>query len=164
MIIEQPTLDLLTFEAWNEDAEAWEAWTQHVNTLSIQRGGKRNGVQVSVDPGLMAVTLVNAGDPLEDDRLKPNTKVRLTAEGEAIYTGRVSDISMTHTLDKQRNVSVTRVSILATDAVAAHAATTRYGAISDPETWAQRITRLAASALTEVELPPDDSPIVRYAI
>lgn len=168
MITETPIIETLIFEAFNEGTAKWEAWTGDLNSLSIQRGGQRNGVQVTVEPGLLNAVLINAGDPLIDNRLKPNTRVRVgvlvSGKFEPIFTGRISDLLMTHTLDKSRNVTTTRVAILATDSVTAHAGTTRYGAISDPETWALRIRRLSESAITNVVLPADDSPVVRYAI
>jgi hypothetical protein len=168
VINEQPVIDLLRFEAWNDNLGKWEAWTADLNSLSMSRGGKRNGPAVTVEPGLLSATLVNAGDPLEDPRLGPNTPVRVgVSRGgvfEPIFTGRISDIAMTYVLNKSTGTETTRVVVTATDAVTAHAATTRYGVQSDPETWAQRIRRLAESSLTEVVLPEDDGPVLRYEL
>ncbi|SDQ11207.1 hypothetical protein [Microbacterium sp. cf332] len=166
MIIERPLLGTLSIQLFAEDIREWEDWTAELQSLTIQRGGKRNGVAVSVDPGTLTATIVNAGDPASDGRIHPNARVRvgkLTGAGDLlpIFTGRIADVFATVTFEKTSGARTLRVTLSAVDSVTAHANTTRYGVISDPETWAQRITRLADSALTEVVLPEDDSPLVR---
>ena len=85
-----------------------------------------------------------------------------------IFTGRIHDLNSAYLLDKSTGATTTTVTITASDAVASHANVTRYGAVTEGgverETWAARIIRLAASSVTEIEPPADDSPIVRYAI
>ncbi|QCR40299.1 hypothetical protein C1N74_07610 [Microbacterium sp. SGAir0570] len=166
MITERALLGTLAIQLFAEDIQEWEDWTAELQSLTIQRGGKRNGVGVSVDPGTLTAVIINAGDPADDGRIHPNARVRvgkLTEDGRLapIFTGRVADVFATVSFDKASGAETLRVTLSAVDSVAAHANTTRYGVVSDPETWAQRITRLADSALTEVVLPEDDSPLVR---
>lgn len=88
--------------------------------------------------------------------------------GTRIWSGLINDVDASYLLNKSTNKLTTIVSITAVDAVAAHASITRYGAVVEGgagfETWAQRITRLASSAVTPVTVPVDDAPIVRYSI
>lgn len=77
MINEKPIIELLSLEIYNDDEAKWEAWTDPLNRLSIQRGGQRKGTTNTVDVGTLTCTFVNAGDPLAGGTLLPNQKVRL---------------------------------------------------------------------------------------
>jgi hypothetical protein len=85
-----------------------------------------------------------------------------------VFTGSVLDLASTFSIDKRTGKKTRVTTLTATDAVQSHAATPRHGAVSSGvdefETWAQRILRLTSSAVTEVQPPADDSPIVRYAL
>lgn len=87
--------------------------------------------------------------------------------GAIIWTGVISDIETDYDIDKSGD-SVAYVHVSAVDAVSAHKANTRYGAVTDGgvgyERWAARINRLAASSTTPINPPGDDTPIVRYAV
>lgn len=168
MIAEHPLLGILTLETYDPDTAAWTAWTPDLNQTTIQRGGARNGPTTTVEPGILTARLVNAGDPLAGSTLRPNLPLRIRAGEEPIFTGRIHDLATTYELDKSSGELTTFVSISASDAVASLANTIRYGAVTDGgigfETWAQRINRLALSAVTTVDPPGDDSPIVRYSL
>ena len=166
MIIERPLTGFLSLQIWADDISDWEDWTDDLSAVQITRGGKRSGVAVSVDPGMLSATLVNAGDPATDGRVRPNAPVRigLAEPFRPIFTGRIVDVFTAVTLDKTSGAETLRVSFTATDSAAALANTTRYGVVSEPETWAQRIRRLADSVTTDIEPPADDSDFVRYAI
>lgn len=336
MISEDPLVQLLQLETYDAATTSWVPWFSAANAVSVQRGGKANGASTTVDVGTLSATLVNAGDPLTDTRLKPNVPIRLmrkdvgeptiaiaavsaysqgfessvdswtavagttaarantfstgptyahagthvltvqrTSTGGAtsvyrnlggltigrsytltawfnnadessyqysfigvngignsatldngflagwaqhsftfvatsithtavlnttagntfvpaywddvvlnqnaytlpnpayipavpVFTGRINDLATTYQLNKNTGEMTTFVNISATDAVSAHANTTRYGAVSAGgvgyETWASRVIRLATSSTATITPPADDSPIVRYGI
>lgn len=166
MIIERALISILSLQIWADDIEDWEDWTADLAALTITRGGKRNGIAISVDPGLLSATLVNAGNPADDGRVHPNARVRigLAEPFRPIFTGRIVDVVTAATFDPRTGTETLRVSFSATDSTAAHSGTTRYGVVSEPETWSARIRRLALSAVTDIEPPADDSDVVRYAI
>jgi hypothetical protein len=170
LILEQPVVAFLVFETSDDDGDTWVEWTGALNTVESNRGGKRSGASSTVEVGTLTATLINAGDPLDSEDLKPNVKVRLRhrVTDDTVYTGRIVDLSTAYQLDKQTGETTTLVTLVTADAVRSHSAVTRYGAVTDGgagfETWALRMNRLAASAMTDVNPPADDSPIVRYAI
>ena len=169
MIVEQAVLDLLIFES-SKDGTTWVEWTGPLRNIDSNRGGKRSWASSTVEVGTFTATLVNAGDPLTTNALKPNMRVRLRhrVTSESIFRGRIVDLATAYKLDKKSGKKTTFVTVIAADAVRAHGAVTRYGAVAAGgvgyETWAQRINRLVLSAQTDVNPPADDSPIVRYAI
>lgn len=73
MIREHPAIDLLDLEVF--DGIEWVRWTEPLTGVSIQRGGKRDGVTQSVDVGTLTATFVNAGDPLISEVTIPDTEV-----------------------------------------------------------------------------------------
>lgn len=85
-----------------------------------------------------------------------------------VFTGRIVDVDVDYAMDKSTGSFTTFVTISAADSVRAHAATTRYGAVTSGgagfESWANRIIRLSTSSTTAINPPADDSPIVRYGI
>lgn len=169
MITEQAILNLLVFES-SADGVDWVEWTGSLRSVDANRGGKRSGASTTVEVGTLAAVLVNAGDPMEGDDLKPNVRVRLRHRetDDTVFTGRIVDLSTTYKLNKSTGDTTTVVSLIAADSVRSHAAIKRNGAVTSGgvgyETWATRIIRLSTSALTDVNEPADDSPIVRYAI
>lgn len=169
MIVEQAVLNLLTFES-SKNGTTWVEWTGSLQSIDSNRGGKRSGATSTVEVGTFNATLVNAGDPLTTNALKPNLRIRLRhrVSGDTVFTGRIVDLSSKYRVDKRTGKRTTLVTLTAADSVRSHSAVTRYGAVTAGgvgyETWAQRINRLVLSAQTSVNPPADDSPIVRYAI
>lgn len=170
MIVEQPVLTFLQFETSDDDGATWVEWTGELNLLDGSRGGRRSGASTTVEVGTISATLINAGDPIDDDRLKPNVRVRLRHRTtlNTVLSGRLVDLATEYRVNKETGEQTTVVTFSAADAVRSHAAITRYGAVTPGgvgyETWASRINRLSTSAQTTVNPPADDSPIVRYAI
>lgn len=168
MISEKNLIDFVDLEVWNPDLDAWETWVSELHTLNINRGGYRSRISTAMEPGLSLAIFINAGDPLNDSRLQPNLPVRVTALGEPLFTARIQDLETTYELDKTTGELTTYVNLISADAIAAHNATRRYGAVTDGgigyETWAQRINRLASSSVMPWEPPEDDTPTVKYSI
>lgn len=170
MILEQPVINLIDLETQDPITFDWVPWLGSASVASVQRGGSRSGSNTTVDVGTLIVTLVNTGDPLTDERLRPNLLVRLISVpgGEPIFTGRIVDLDTLYRLNKITGELDTFVTLSAVDAVTAHVNTIRYGAVTPGgvgfESWAQRIIRLATSSVTAINPPEDDSPIVKYAI
>ncbi|OZD30812.1 hypothetical protein CH252_40585 [Rhodococcus sp. 06-1477-1B] len=164
MIQEQPTVEFMAFEVFDRDTEQWREHTGQLQSLSFSRGGKQDGLAVIVAPGILTATLLNASR----DDFRPNTPVRVIVDAsgarEPVFTGRISDVGGGGAFNRTTGTETHTVTLTATDAVAAHAATPRYGVRADPETWAQRIRRLADSSLTETVLPEDDGPVTRYEL
>jgi hypothetical protein len=165
-VAEQAVLNFLAFETSDDDGDTWVEWTGKLRELSSARGGKRAGATLTVELGTLTATLVNA----DTTGLKPNVLLRFKhrVTDDTVFTGRFVDLYTAHKLDKSTGKFTRLVTIVAADSVRSHAAVTRHGAVTSGgagfETWAQRIARLASSAVTTVNAPADDSPIVRYAI
>jgi hypothetical protein len=170
VIIESPVITVLTFQSYDAGTASWVTWTGDLNGVGATRGGKPSGVTATVDVGILSATLVNAGDPITDSRLAPNVEVRLLSalSSEPVFTGRIIDLDVDYVLDKKTGVLTSYTTLVAGDAVVAHANTTRYGAVTAGgagfESWANRVIRLATSSVTDINPPADDAPIVRYAI
>lgn len=188
MITEQPVIELLEVELLEPsegfilgrskldedylgDADAplnWVAYTGAALGVSGQRGGKRAGVVNTIDVGTLNVTLLNAGDPAVVAGMVPNATIRLRSKlsDRPLFTGTISDIDMTHTLDKTTAKVSTRVTLVIVDGVQAHANVTRYGAIAPDgfERWESRIQRLAESSNAPINPPVLNPPVVRYSL
>lgn len=146
----------------------WVPYLASALSVNIQRGGKRAGVINTIDVGTLNISLKDEGDPTETPDMRPNTPIRLRSKlsDKPLFTGAISDIDMTHTVDKQTNDIVTVVTISAVDGVQAHANITRSGALAPGgfERWEERIARLAASSGAPINPPPVDAPIVSYSL
>lgn len=164
-ILGRSYLDVDDLGAGDEEL-TWTAYTAPATSIAIARGGKRAGVVNTMDVGTMNVTLKDEGDPRDVPDMRPNTPIRLRSKAIAknLYTGAISDIDQTFQYDKKNGRITTLTTIVAVDAVQAHANTKRYGAIAPDgfERWEERINRLAASSTVEVYVPPIEDPIVRY--
>jgi hypothetical protein len=81
----------------------------------------------------------------------------LPQEPTSVITGRLSDLTQRNELDKDSGTVKVFSTIYATDAVAIHANTPRYGAVVENgglfEPWENRINRLAASSQAPIEVP-----------
>jgi len=173
VILEKPVLNLLSFESWHPGGW-WVPWAGELRTLSASRGGKRAGAATTVEVGILTAELLSAnGEHAQDNRLAPNIKIRIVSLHPElgkipIFTGAIADLDTAHNFNKTTGEMRSVTTVTAADAVATLNNITRYGAVTPGgggrETWAARIIRLAASATTPINLPQDDSPIVRYAI
>lgn len=187
MITEGPVLDLLDVEIMAAqggfilgrsrldeddlgDGESELQWTGYLapaTSCRIRRGGKIDGLAVSLQVGTISITLLNAGNPEDEAEISPNTPIRVRSKvtGDVLYTGVILDADMTDQIDKKSGEVNSYVTVSAVDAVQAHANTTRYGAIADDgyERWEARISRLSASSMVPINPPVVDDPIVRYA-
>ncbi|MCD5345048.1 hypothetical protein [Agromyces sp. S2-1-8] len=83
-----------------------------------------------------------------------------------LITATIADAQQSHVLDKETNKLTTFTTIVAADAVAEHAATPRFGAVAGNglghEPWAERITRLAGSAVAPTAPPTADRELIIY--
>lgn len=188
MITERPVIDFLEFEVLTagggfvlgrsfldqndlgegDEELVWLTFTGAVTSIGSKRGGKRAGVVNTMDVGTLNITLKDSGDPLDTPDMRPNTPVRLRSKviDRPLFTGAISDIDQTFTLDKATGKIITLTTIVAVDAIQSHANTTRSGAIAPGgfERWESRISRLATSSATDVNVPPVEEPIVRYSL
>lgn len=91
---------------------------------------------------------------------------QLPQEPDAVFTGRLTDLTQSNELDKTTGTARTFTTLFATDAVSVHANTPRYGAVTDGgggfEVWENRMNRLAASAQAPVEVPKEQTEKVLY--
>jgi hypothetical protein len=82
---------------------------------------------------------------------------QLPQEPTSVITGRLSDLTQRNELDKDSGKVKVFSTIYATDAVAIHANTPRYGAVVENgglfEPWENRINRLAQSSQAPIEVP-----------
>jgi len=151
-MVDLANINLLTFQIWDG---SWQDWTGTVSTISIKRGGG-----VVVDVGTLDVTLVRDDDPLADDEILPGQAVRVVRHGTTtpIFTGVVQDAAVGIIKDGG-GITRNAITLNAVDAVASHAKNTRYGAITDGgaghETFVARVTRLATSSDTTVDVPSE---------
>lgn len=167
MIVEQPVITLLRFEVWDYGTRSWRDLKTKATSITIKRGGSRNGASTTMDVGTLEAVLFGAIDLATETALKPNSPIRVVRLGTNSgpeFTGTISDIAQTIQLDPTTGTKSTYTSLYAVDAVQSLANTDRFGALSGNglgyETWPDRITRLAGSALVPVNLPSREDKIV----
>jgi len=106
-----------------------------------------------------------AGEP-DSDLLWDDIQLYRTYPVIPVFTGTVSDVKASYPLDKATGKKRVSVTVEVADAVKIHGTTPRYGAmIGTPyyETFEQRITRLAGSALAPIEPPAIGAPREVYS-
>lgn len=147
-------------------ALVWSSVLGDATQVTIQRGTRRDGLATSVDVGTMTVRLRDAGTPMTDAALRPNTPVRAVTKvaGLPLFTGRVVDVAVDYELDRFRRL-VPVVTLLATDAVADLVQTKRYGAANPAaewESWEARAGRLLQSSPVPYLAPavPETTPVL----
>jgi hypothetical protein len=146
--------------------EAWRSLIDHATNLHIFRGGQRTGVGIKTDVGLATIQLYNAEDPLAGGDIQPGQFIRVTADGEPIFTGRIADIATAYRRNRTTGQLEPFVQVTAADAVQIHTTTPRFGARPPAgfETFEERITRLTQSARTAVDPPPLNDPVEVYTL
>lgn len=140
-------------------AIAWNEYSDNLLSVSIRRGGTRNGITVKNGVGMLTVALRD----FEIDPFNPTFVVdqpmRFSAviDGtrRALFTGRVRDINTGWINTASGRIPVT--TIVGVDAVADLDGTTRYGAMPETgsESFRSRIARLSASTDVPIVLPDD---------
>lgn len=138
----------------------WTEYADQLLSVNIIRGGRREGITVRNQPGMLTVALRD----FEIDPFAPafvaGQPVRFSAvdgdERHLLFTGTVRDIT-TEWLRTAGRRPIPVTTIVAVDAVVQHDATTRYGAMppAGQETFAERITRLTSTAIAPIEIPDD---------
>lgn len=148
------------------EAGIWRDWTPTSTSISIRRGMQRDGINLTNQIGMATVTILDPGDALDPDTgLHPNQvgRILLRRTGQddvPIFTGTIHNVARNNTRDKfGRTIPV--LTLVLADAVREYNNTTRYGA-TGPETFAQRVARLAASTTEPVEIPTT-SPTTLHA-
>lgn len=131
----------------------WSTILPDATSVSIRRGGTRDGLTTRIDVGTMIITLVNAADPTTDLDIRPGAVLRAVHRdaGFTGFTGTLLDV------DTQVDGPDTIVTLTAVDAVAALANTTRHGAANPAwewETWERRVERLMTTVAQVPYLPP----------
>lgn len=142
----------------------WQDLTTDSYGITVTRGGAASGPVVSPGTGTLAASFIDGPDPLADPAVRPGRVIRLTADGEPLFTGQIRDLALEDRKTDGRLLST----ITAADAMASVVNTRRYGAVSDTgqERWHERISRLAQSAQTLVNVPaqePNDEVIYQQA-
>lgn len=137
----------------------WNEYTDNLLSVTIARGGTRDGITINNSPGMLTVALRD----FEIDPFNPSfvvdQPVRFTAiiDGtpHRLFTGRVRDIETNWIKVTGRRTLVPVTTIVAVDAVSDLDATTRYGAMppSGSETFRERIARLSQSTAVPIVLP-----------
>lgn len=139
------------------DVGTWRDWTATATNISIHRGMRREGIELINEVGSATVTLIDPGDALDPATgIHPDLKGRVIvrrpgAPDVPIFTGRVHDARRGIDTDEKGHPRPILTLILA-DAVQTYNGITRYGA-AGPDTFRQRIARLAASSSEPVQLP-----------
>ena len=152
----------------------WNEYLGTANSLSIDRGGAQKGSSTSLDVGILSFRLVNAGDPLGDVAIKPNTLIRVRAANPAsipaivaggsanVFCGTLQDVVMNY--DHKGN---TFVNIVGADGVQSVNNTLSNIVVSSSglgyETWSQRINNLCRLSTTPVN-PPVSSGVYTFII
>lgn len=137
----------------------WNEYSDNLLSVSIRRGGTRDGITVKNGVGMLTVALRD----FEIDPYHPtfvvDQPIRFSAvidgQRHTLFTGRVRDIKTDWINTSSGRIPITTV--VGVDAVADLDGTTRYGALpeSGSETFRSRITRLSASADVPFVLPTD---------
>lgn len=74
-------IDLVEVQVF-DGGSTWLPYLCDANALRVDRGGER-AVTPSIDAGILTVTLVDRGDPVTDNRIRPNRAVRLRTVGRS---------------------------------------------------------------------------------
>lgn len=137
----------------------WNEYSDNLLSVSIRRGGTRDGITVRNAAGLLTVALRD----FEIDPFNPtfvvDAPIRFSAilggAEHTLFTGRVRDLKTDWVTTSAGRTPIT--TIVGVDAVADLDATTRYGAMPEAgsETFRERIARLSSSAPVPIELPTD---------
>lgn len=142
----------------------------NATNVTIRRGGRRTGLGVKTDVGILTFALLNAEDPLDGGTIQPGQHIVARSRDRAgemveIFTGRVHDVASDYPLDKGTGRQRAVVTITVADAVKVHAETPRFGVsiATGFETFESRISRLAGSALAPIEAPTEGAPREVYA-
>ncbi|QKS15594.1 hypothetical protein HUN59_04615 [Curtobacterium sp. Csp2] len=157
-VVEKPVTDLLTFQVWDAQTQAWRDLRNQANTIRIKRGGDQSGASTSLKAGTLDATLVGALNLGSDPALRPNAPIRvIRADGGAEFTGTIFDIDQQIDLDKSTNRKTVLTTLSAVDPVQSLADTDRYGVIADNGTgrqsWTERLNQLAQSSLVPMDVP-----------
>lgn len=138
---------------------AWDEYSDNLLSVSIRRGGSRDGITVKNSAGMLTVALRD----FEIDPYRPafvvDQPIRFSAVIDGarhpLFTGRVRDIKTDWISTRSGRIPITTV--VGVDAVADLDGTTRYGARpeSGSETFRSRISRLSTSADVPFMLPVD---------
>lgn len=134
----------------------WTSITAEVRNIDIKRGSSREGLSVSSSVGTASIVLVEP----PPRPLRPSTPIRITADGQRIFTGNVLDVI--DTIDRSSlETPVTFTTVTAVDLVHTAANIDRFGAYQTPadetpwkgfETARERYERLLAPTGLEYRL------------
>lgn len=170
MIVERPLRSKVDIQAWDSVEEEWQTWIDDATNITIKRGGRREGLGVKTDVGLLTFQLKDAQDPLDGGTFYPGQAVRVVShngsEKTPIFTGRIAYFGSVYPMDKSTGKTTTRVTVTVADAVQIHGSTMRYGVDLGEdlfETFEERIERLEGSANAPVEVPEVGAPREVYS-
>jgi len=164
-VIERPLFERVEVEALI--SSVWTPLAADATGIKIRRGGSRSGLGVKTDVGLATFVLSEAQDPLNGGVLSPGMTVRVTSDGDPIFTGRIAFINSQYPLNKGTGATRAVTQVTAADAVQIHTSTMRYGVdlgIDTDETFEERIDRLADSSQAPIEAPAIGAPLEVYAL
>lgn len=154
--------DYLRVRVQNKSTLAWTEILADGNELNISRGGNTGVLGLdSVNAGIMEMTLYNALDPAVVSTLSPKMKIQVystqfaTPDAGSIYVGQIVDINSFYRLNDVTKQVDTYVTITAVDAVQGHSNVIVNGVTTAAgyHRWEERISVLAPSALTTVNVP-----------
>ncbi|MDF1705069.1 MAG: hypothetical protein P1U38_09870 [Aeromicrobium sp.] len=140
-------------DAITADTVTWLAYTGQVTKVDFTRDASTGPLRSTPSVGTMNVTLYDKADSRDyanDFNLRTNVAVRLTYNGQPLFTGWVRDVD----LDPSPKGG-TFVTIQAVDAVGVAANTIRYGAASldGVEPYTARVARVTENANIQMDLP-----------
>lgn len=145
----------------DENGLEWVDVTGDATSVNVRRGGSRDGITTTIEPGILNASFVDALDPAVDPvAYRPGLACRLkTSSGAVLYTGRTTSF----VARDEKRTKTRFVTMAAVDAVATLANTPRHGVAArtnEGEPWRDRINRLMSS--TPVPFTPLVDPPYHY--
>jgi len=173
MIVEEAVLNFLQVRVQDKTTLAWTDIAAEATTIKANRGGNINyGGIITVDVGVLNITLKNLYDPAVINFLSPEMKIQVynstfgTPDEGSVFLGTIDDIDTEYIFNTITNEMDAYVSIFASDAIASHTNTSVIGITTTNgfERWEERVATLEPYSLTEVVIPDVNADVPIYAI
>jgi hypothetical protein len=142
----------------DSESKQWVDYISDATNISYNRGSISEGAGSNAQVGLLNITLKNAGNPLDDYKIRAGRKVRIRYNDEQLFNGTL--VKSAGRFLRKRNNYTKVFSIQVTDAVKKLAGLKAYGmgGLSEPfESFEQRIARILDTYDGPVLLPTGDA-------
>lgn len=140
------------------NSNQWVDYIADATNISYNRGSISDGAGSNAQVGLLNITLKNAGNPLDDYKIRAGRKVRIRYNDEQLFNGTL--VKSSGRFVRKRNNYTKFFSVQVADAVKKLAGLKAYGmgGLSEPyESFESRIARILDTYEGTVLLPTGDA-------